>query len=114
MGPILIALGHFSLAGGFSSKKIIPVLKATGYLTSNSRAITRRLFETCQFTMDVMTKSPELAWESTTRVRFLHAQVRVRIHENGKAKDGEGVPINQVINSLEKKENPLNRTICPK
>src|SRR6266540_2178513 len=28
MGPILIALGHFSLAGGFSSKKIMPVLKA--------------------------------------------------------------------------------------
>jgi hypothetical protein len=101
MGPILMALGHFSLAGGFSSKKIMPVLKATGYLTtSNSRTVTRRLFETCQFIMDVMTKSPELAWESTTRVRFLHAQVRVRLHENGKAKDGEGVPINQVNNSF--------------
>jgi len=108
MGPILIALGHFSLAGGFSSKKIMPVLKATGYLTTcNSRTVTRRLFETCQFIMDVMTKSPELAWESTTRVRFLHAQVRVRLHENGKAKDGEGVPINQVNNSFLKRKPTL-------
>jgi hypothetical protein len=103
MGPILMTLGNFSLAGGFSSKKIMPVLKATGYLTtSNSCTVTRRLFETCQFVMDVMTKSPELAWESTTRVRFLHAQVRVRLHENGKAKDGEGVPINQVNTLFEK------------
>ena len=53
-----------------------------------------------------MTKSPELASESTTRVRFLRAQVKVRLQENGRAKDGEGVPINQVNNSLKKKPDP--------
>ena len=49
-----------------------------------------------------MTKYPKLAWESTTRVRLLHAQVSVRLHENGKVKEGE--PINQVNNSFLKKK----------
>ncbi|KAE8268910.1 hypothetical protein A4X09_0g3430 [Tilletia walkeri] len=86
VGPILISLLHFSLAGGFSSPKIMSVLRQTGYLvpyrdvsarSSSSKAESdqapltpvqraakqnkhtadrtwTRLLETTQFVLDVM------------------------------------------------------------
>ncbi|KAK0555662.1 hypothetical protein OC846_001627 [Tilletia horrida] len=84
VGPILLSLLHFSLAGGFSSPKIMQVLRQTGYLVpyrdvsasangsrqkgpklspveraaqQNQRTADRtwtRLLETTQFVLDVM------------------------------------------------------------
>jgi len=97
IGPLLVVLGHYSLAGGFSSQEIMPVLKATNYLTSpNLAAVTRRLYETTQWVMDVMTRDESVGWEASTRVRLLHAQVRTRLLRSlPSAALGEGVPINQ-------------------
>lgn len=46
---ITTALMHFSLAAGFTSPRLVNVLKQTGYLTSKQRDVTwRRLLETLQ------------------------------------------------------------------
>ncbi|KAK4053528.1 hypothetical protein OIV83_001696 [Microbotryomycetes sp. JL201] len=103
-GSIFTALMHFSLAGGFGAPHLASVMKATAYLTSNSRDATyRRLLETTLFVLDAMTDmrvGKGKGWRSTVRVRLLHAQVRRKIRL-GLGKDGKydyeehGVPINQ-------------------
>jgi hypothetical protein len=90
---------------GFSSPRIVSVLKETGYLTSPSHQATyRRLLETTQvrfvvvwspkanililmglpsqFVMDAMTDLMPVSsrgWASCVRVRMLHSQTRLRI-----------------------------------
>ncbi|GAA6002425.1 uncharacterized protein JCM10292_006651 [Rhodotorula paludigena] len=101
---IYSALGHFSLAGGFSAPKLAAVMHETNYLTSNARDAThKRLLETSLFVIDAMcdmTTGTSRGWRSAFRVRMLHAQVRRRI-ANGKGRynkydeEANGVPINQ-------------------
>ncbi|BGP38756.1 hypothetical protein JCM10450v2_002710 [Rhodotorula kratochvilovae] len=101
---IYSALGHFSLAGGFSAPKLAAVMHETNYLTSDARDAThKRLLETSLFVIDAMsdmTTGTGRGWRSAFRVRMLHAQVRRRI-ANGKGRynvydeEENGVPINQ-------------------
>ncbi|GAA5906699.1 hypothetical protein JCM8208_006358 [Rhodotorula glutinis] len=101
---IYSALGHFSLAGGFSAPKLAAVMHETNYLTSGARDAThKRLLETSLHVIDVMsdmTTGAGRGWKSTFRVRMLHAQVRRRI-ANGKGRYNvydeveNGIPINQ-------------------
>ncbi|GAA6050903.1 hypothetical protein JCM3770_002523 [Rhodotorula araucariae] len=101
---IYSALGHFSLAGGFSAPKLAAVMHETNYLTSDARDAThKRLLETSLFVIDAMSDMSTgtgRGWRSAFRVRMLHAQVRRRI-ANGKGRfnvydeQANGVPINQ-------------------
>lgn len=51
---IYSALGHFSLAGGFSAPKLEAVMRETNYLTSGARDAThKRLLETSLHVIDV-------------------------------------------------------------
>ncbi|KAK4058532.1 hypothetical protein OIO90_000694 [Microbotryomycetes sp. JL221] len=103
-GSIFTALMHFSLAGGFGAPHLAATMKATAYLTSNSRDATyRRLLETTLFVLDAMTDmrvGEGKGWRSAVRVRLLHAQVRRKIRL-GLGKQGKydyeehGIPINQ-------------------
>ncbi|TNY24506.1 hypothetical protein DMC30DRAFT_371020 [Rhodotorula diobovata] len=101
---IYSALGHFSLAGGFSAPKLEAVMRETNYLTSGARDAThKRLLETSLHVIDVvsdMTTGAGRGWRSTFRVRLLHAQVRRRIakgmgRHNTYDEEANGVPINQ-------------------
>ncbi|PRP80519.1 hypothetical protein PROFUN_11832 [Planoprotostelium fungivorum] len=113
--PICNALLNASLAGGFASSRITPTLKSTGRLMTDSITLEpqsemsrdrtyRRVLETTVWVTDVMRdddftskvntweeRRKSVGWQSTTRVRLLHAQVRNRLE---KVKM-ESVPINQ-------------------
>ncbi|KAM0788584.1 hypothetical protein ACM66B_001706 [Microbotryomycetes sp. NB124-2] len=103
-GSIFTSLMHFALAGGFGAPHLAATMKATAYLTSNSRDATyRRLLETTLFVLDAMTDmrvGKGKGWRSAVRVRLLHAQVRRKIRL-GLGKEGKydyeehGIPINQ-------------------
>lgn len=96
----------FHGAGGFSSPNLSATMRATGYLTSNSRDATyRRLIETTLFVLDAMSDmrvGDGKGWESSIRVRLLHAAVRRKIAQGVKAGrlpysyEESGIPINQV------------------
>ncbi|GJN87541.1 hypothetical protein Rhopal_000495-T1 [Rhodotorula paludigena] len=76
---IYSALGHFSLAGGFSAPKLAAVMHETNYLTSNARDAThKRLLETSLFVIDV-------------RRRIAKGKGRYNKYDE----EENGVPINQ-------------------
>lgn len=103
-GACFLILLYGSLTGGLSAPWIVPVLKATGYLTGDPSAAVKRLFETTSYVVDCAldTGFPlhGAAWSSSLSVRLLHAQVRLRLQKTPfwTAEDRPkvwGVPINQ-------------------
>ena len=101
-GPAGFGLLYFSLIGGFSAPKIVKVLDATSYMTTqNCDATWRRLNETFEMVVDCIEDSEcmkpgQNGWKSVLKVRFLHSRVRLGILSRG-TWDAEalGLPINQ-------------------
>lgn len=101
-----LALFYISLVGGFSVPLITKVLRATGYLTSGSKRVLRRLADTghmiceCVIQQDdassLQPKTRGEGWKAMLRVRFLHGMVRRRLSQKSYWRsDLWGVPINQ-------------------
>ncbi|KXS15955.1 hypothetical protein M427DRAFT_134747 [Gonapodya prolifera JEL478] len=103
-GPILMLLLHFSLLFGVAAPKVNKVLMATGYLSKPTKVTFTRLLETTHWIISCMhddsIRPGAKGWESSIRVRFLHATVRARIRALGKSnakyydESFYGVPIN--------------------
>jgi hypothetical protein len=106
-GANLTGLVFQSLLGGMGAARVVETLSRTGaFSTKTSR---RRLFETAQHVLQV-TKDIEsikpggAGWESSVRVRLLHAAVRSRILKIERDKPGYydveayGVPLNDLDN----------------
>ena len=101
-GPAAFGLLYFSLIGGFSAPKIVKVLDATAYMTTQKYDNTwRRLNETFEMVVDCL-EDPEglkpgrSGWKSVLRVRFLHTRVRLGILGRGTWDAAQyGLPINQ-------------------
>jgi hypothetical protein len=91
------SLAGFALAGGYLASATVKPLVMTGAL---SRMAYRRLAETTRFVLDVATSAGfgrhARGFETTLRVRVMHAQVRSGLLASGKWRTSEwGVPINQ-------------------
>jgi hypothetical protein len=98
-GPImLMCLGCYSLPSSYAAKKGVVVLHRTAYLEKRP---TKRLFETTQMVIDVMTpgglEPGGRGIRTAQKVRLMHAMVRSMI-ENDREQPWPaelGVPINQ-------------------
>ncbi|MCA9636543.1 MAG: DUF2236 domain-containing protein [Myxococcales bacterium] len=99
-GPeILLILGTFSLPAAYAARKGVQVLYRTGYLNKRPN---RRLFETTQMVVDVMSPGglgPQgRGLRTAQKVRLMHAAVRHLIRNDAENPWDEaelGVPINQ-------------------
>ncbi|WP_394836679.1 DUF2236 domain-containing protein [Pendulispora rubella] len=91
------ALGCGSLMSGYLSSAAVKPLMRTGALTGNAA---RRIVETGKFILDI-TESGDLGrhtagFETTVRVRLLHAMVRAKLRRSPEWRTQEwGLPINQ-------------------
>src|SRR5690606_21151437 len=98
-GPlILMCLGHYSLPAAYAAAKGVEVLHRTAYLEKRPA---KRLFETTQMVIDVMSPGGLAAAgrgvRTAQKVRLMHAMVRHLIqHDPEQPWDASlGVPINQ-------------------
>jgi hypothetical protein len=99
-GPeVMLILGFYSLPASYAARKGVQVLYRTGYL---QKRFVRRVFETAQMVVDVMTEGgmePEGRGVRTTqKVRLMHAAVRYMLrHDPHRPWDALelGEPINQ-------------------
>ncbi|WP_434385403.1 oxygenase MpaB family protein [Melittangium boletus] len=99
-GPeVMMILGFYSLPAAYAARRGVQVLARTGNLSINP---VRRVFETAQMVVDVMSRGglePEGRGVRTTqKVRLLHAAVRRLIRKDRRGAWAEqelGVPINQ-------------------
>ena len=91
------ALGCGSLMSGYLSSAAVKPLMRTGALTYNAA---RRIAETAKFVLDI-TESGDMGrttagFETTVRVRMLHAMVRAKLRRSPEWKiEAWGLPINQ-------------------
>jgi hypothetical protein len=99
-GPeIMMLLCCYSLPSSYAAKKGVQVLHRTAYLAKRPN---RRLFETAQFIVDVMSPGglgrDGKGMRSAQKVRLMHAAIRHLIRNDSAmpwAADELGVPINQ-------------------
>jgi uncharacterized protein (DUF2236 family) len=99
-GPeILLMLACYSLPAAYAAKKGVEVLYRTGYL---ARRPNRRLFETTQMVIDVMTpgglEAQGRGSRTVQKVRLMHAAIRHLVQADTAAPwdaAAMGVPINQ-------------------
>jgi hypothetical protein len=98
-GPLmLLCLGCYSLPASYAAAKGVKVLHRTAYL---ERRPTKRLFETTQMVIDVMTPGGLEAHgrgvRTLQKVRLMHAMVRhlIQNDRDDPWPAGLGVPINQ-------------------
>ncbi len=98
-GPeIVLILGFYSLPASYAAAKGVQVLHRTGFLNERPN---RRLVETVQFVIDVMTPgglgSDGFGIRSAQKVRLMHAAIRYLIlHDERNPWNPEwGTPINQ-------------------
>lgn len=99
-GPeVMMILGFYSLPAAYAARKGVQVLYRTGFLQKRP---VRRVFETAQMVVDVMTEGgmePDGRGVRTTqKVRLMHAAIRYMIrHDPSHPWDAEelGQPINQ-------------------
>ena len=99
-GPeMLVVLGCYALPASYAAANGVQVLHRTSYLDNRPN---RRLFETCQMLVDVMTPGglgPKgRGLRTAQKVRLLHAAVRHRLLNDDASPwptDRLGVPINQ-------------------
>jgi hypothetical protein len=99
-GPeVMLILGFYSLPASYAARKGVQVLHRTGFL---QKRFIRRVFETAQMVVDVMTEGgmePDGRGVRTTqKVRLMHAAIRYMIrHDPNKPWDEQelGQPINQ-------------------
>ena len=100
-----MSLYFISLVGGFSAPLIVRVLRATGYLTAQPKAVMRRLMDTGSMitaclgpaqAADALQPGGE-GWRAAVQVRLLHTKVRRRLIDQPDWDTVEwGVPINQM------------------
>ncbi|KAH8197894.1 hypothetical protein TruAng_007946 [Truncatella angustata] len=104
-GPAITALTFVSLLGGMSSGRTVETLDRTGGF--NARVVRQRLLETTQHTLGVHKDIESIkpggeGFESSVRVRLLHAVVRQRIVKLAEEKPDYfdikkyGLPINDL------------------
>ncbi|MBZ4419462.1 oxygenase MpaB family protein [Myxococcus sp. RHSTA-1-4] len=99
-GPeIMAVLGFYSLPASYAARKGVQVLDRTGYLR---KAPVRRLFETAQFVVDVMSagglEAGGRGLRTAQKVRLMHAAVRhLILQDTARPWDAAelGMPINQ-------------------
>ena len=98
-GPlILMSLAHYSLPAAYAAAKGVEVLHRTAYLEKRPA---KRLFETTQMVIDVMTPGglgrAGRGVRTAQKVRLMHAMVRYLIQHDQEHPwdDSLGVPINQ-------------------
>ncbi len=99
-GPeVMLILGFYSLPASYAARKGVQVLHRTGFL---QKRFIRRVFETAQMVVDVMTEGgmePDGRGVRTTqKVRLMHAAIRYLIrHDENNPWDAQelGQPINQ-------------------
>jgi hypothetical protein len=95
---ILMVLACYSLPASYAARKGVQVLYRTGYLNHRPN---RRLFETAQMVMDVMTpgglNGSGRGIRTAQKVRLMHASIRLlTLTDPEKSWDQQlGVPINQ-------------------
>jgi len=105
VGPSIVALTFHSLLGGMGSRRIVETLTRTGGF--GVKVARRRLLETFQHVLDVTRDLDSIkpggkGWETSIRVRFLHASVRRRIMRLAKERPDYydvqdlGVPVNDL------------------
>ncbi|KAK8039255.1 tat pathway signal sequence [Apiospora rasikravindrae] len=104
-GPSVTTLMFLSLLGGMGARRPVETLTRTGGFGAN--VVNRRLLETTQHTLGVhdgleAIKPGGHGWESSVRVRLLHASVRKRIVQLAREQSGyydvaaHGVPVNDL------------------
>ncbi|WP_224371026.1 oxygenase MpaB family protein [Hyalangium versicolor] len=99
-GPeVMLVLGFYSLPASYAARKGVQVLYRTGYLHKHP---VRRIFETAQMVLDVMTEGglePDGRGVRTVqKVRLMHSAVRYMIrHDTRNPWDAQelGEPVNQ-------------------
>lgn len=104
-GANLTGLAFQSLLGGLGAEKVVEVLARTSAFSTKTAR--RRLYETTQHILQVTdsvesVKPGGAGWESSVRVRLLHAAIRLRIMKLEKENPGyfdiekHGIPINDL------------------
>ncbi|KAK8087043.1 hypothetical protein PG994_002017 [Apiospora phragmitis] len=104
-GPCVTTLMFLSLLGGMGARRPVETLTRTGGFGAN--VVNRRLLETTQHTLGVHDGLEAIqpgghGWESSVRVRLLHASVRKRIVQLARADPAyydvaaHGVPVNDL------------------
>ncbi|KAK8006369.1 tat pathway signal sequence, partial [Apiospora marii] len=104
-GPSITTLMFLSLLGGMGARRPVETLHRTGGFGAN--VVNRRLLETTQHTLGVhdgleAIKPGGHGWESSVRVRLLHASVRKRIVQLAREDPAyfdvaaDGVPVNDL------------------
>jgi|GEM_PF-894068 len=95
--PTIITILHcYSLPFSYAARKGARVLHGTSYMQHNPR---RRIIETAQFLLDVMSPDGLTAnghgVRSAQKVRLMHAAIRLLIRHHLSWNPDDGVPINQ-------------------
>ncbi|KAF2668836.1 hypothetical protein BT63DRAFT_447338 [Microthyrium microscopicum] len=90
-GAVLTGLAFQSLLGGMGGARVVETLTRTGAFSTKSAR--KRLYETTQHLLQITqnldsVKPGGKGWESSVRVRLLHAMVRQRILKLEKEKPG--------------------------
>ncbi|KAI8810482.1 hypothetical protein BJ742DRAFT_800435 [Cladochytrium replicatum] len=115
--PMVLSLGYAVLAGGFSSPSLSRTLAYTGHLSSGTpQRVAVRLLETTQFVMDVCGGLEAImplgqGWQTTVRVRFLHASVRRKVKAYNRNRQTKGELNDTVLENYAIKDDyvPINQ-----